>query len=145
MSSYNILEQRITEAVDGKLSPLEVEQLQEKLRSYPELQEELSHQLRGIPVLLAYTDVQPDPFAVSRLRNKIKTLPDTEWQFEIIFFFKRYVLAAGLTSLLLVSVLHMIPQEELNSDSSEDEISMMLESIESEALDWAPNSLSQEP
>jgi hypothetical protein len=145
MSSYNILEQRITEAVDGKLSPLEVEQLQEKLRNYPELQEELSHQLRGIPVLLAYTDVQPDPFAVSRLRNKIKTLPDTEWQFEIIFFFKRYVLAAGLTSLLLVSVLHMIPQEELNSDSSEDEISMMLESIESEALDWAPNSLSQEP
>jgi hypothetical protein len=145
MSSYNILEQRITEAVDGKLSPLEIEQLQEDLRSYPELLEELSYQLRGIPVLFAYKDVQPDPFAVSRLRNKMKTLPDTEWQFEIIFFFKRYVLAAGLASLMLVSVLHMIPQQEPNSDSSVDEISMMLESIESEALDWTPRSMDQEP
>lgn len=138
------LEERITEAVDGKLNNSEILLLQDELKAYPDLQKALTEQLQGLPIASAYQDVLPDPFAISRLRNKIKTVPNHDWQFEIFFVFKRYVLATGIASLLLVSVLHMIPQD-TNSDSEGDEISIMLESIESEALDWAPTTNGQQP
>lgn len=145
MKSQKILEQRITEAVDGKLNPFDLEQLQVELRDYPELQNELAHQLRGIPVSLAYKDVQPDPFAISRLRNRIKALPENDWQFEIIHVFKRYVLAAGLAALLMVSAIHAIPQQNVMDDQIDDEISIMFESLESEALDWTSTNNGQKP
>jgi hypothetical protein len=139
------LEQRITEAIDGKLSAYEFDALFEELASFPELQTELKEQLKGLPLLTAYTEIQPDPFAIIRLRNQIKSLDQNDWSLDILYIFKRYVLAVGIASLLIVSIMHAIPQQESELDLVNDEITIMFESIETDALNWTPNSSDQQP
>jgi len=139
MNDIRNLEERITEAIDGHLSDHQLSVLETDLQNHPDLLAEYRMQMSGLPVRSAYADVQPDPFAVSRLRQKMRAASQDQWQYDAIRIFKRYVLASGVGVILFFVVLHAIPGTSNDSDMIDDEISIMFESLEQDALSWSIN------
>lgn len=137
MNDIKQLESRITEAVDGLLDERALSALEAELQNYPELLSEFRAQVSGLPVRMAYEGVQPDPFAVSRLRQKMRAAREDQWQFDVIRIFKRYVVAAGLSIILVVGALHAIPGPTSDTDYLDDEITTLFESLEQDALSWS--------
>lgn len=137
MKNNRSLEERITEAIDGMLDERQFADLVSDLKPYPELLAELRMQTKGSPLGASYADVQPDPFAVSRLRQKLRTAEKDQWQFDALHIFKRYVLASSLGIILFLAVLHAIPGTATSSDLIDDEITTMFESLEVDALTWS--------
>lgn len=137
MNDIKQLESRITEAVDGLLDDRALAALEADLQRHPELLSEFRAQVNGLPVRMAYEAVQPDPFAVSRLRQKMRAAREDQWQFDVIRIFKRYVVAAGLGIILVVGALHAIPGSTSETDYLDDEITTLFESLEQDALSWS--------
>ncbi len=137
MNDIKRLEERITEAIDGLLSDQQLSALEGDLQHYPELLNEYRMQMGGLPVRSSYANVQPDPFAVSRLRQKMRSANQDQWQYDAIRIFKRYVLASGLGVILFFVALHVIPGTTNDNDMIDDEISIMFESLEQDALSWS--------
>jgi hypothetical protein len=137
MNHIGILEERITEAIDGHLSEQQLSILEADLQHYPELLAEYRIQMSGLPVRTSYIGVQPDPFAVSRLRQKMRSANQDQWQYDAITIFKRYVLASGLGVILFFVALHAIPATANDTDIIDEEISIMFESLEQDALSWS--------
>lgn len=137
MNDIKQLESRITEAVDGMLNEQALVALEADLRGHPELLSEFRAQVKGLPMRMAYEGVQPDPFAVSRLRQKMRSAREDQWQYDAIRIFKRYVVAAGLGIILVVGALHAIPGSTSEVDNLDDEITTLFESLEQDALSWS--------
>jgi len=137
MNDIKHLEMRITEAIDGLLDERALAALESDLRRHPELLSEFRAQMQGLPVRLAYEAVQPDPFAVGRLRQKMRAAREDQWQYDVIRIFKRYVVAAGLGIILVVGALHAIPGSPSETDYLDDEITTLFESLEQDALSWS--------
>ena len=137
MNDIRLLEERITEAIDGLLSDQQLSALEADLQRYPELLNEYRMQMGGLPVRSAYTEVQPDPFAVSRLRQKMRAANQDQWQYDVLQIFKRYVIASGLGVILIFATIHAIPSAMGESDLIDDEITTMFESLEQDALSWS--------
>jgi anti-sigma factor RsiW len=137
MNDSRLLEERITEAIDGLLSDQQLSVLEADLQRYPELLNEYRMQMGGLPVRSSYANVQPDPFAVGRLRQKMRSATQDQWQYDAIRIFKRYVLASGLGVILFFVALHAIPGATNDTDMIDDEISIMFESLEQDALSWS--------
>jgi anti-sigma factor RsiW len=137
MNDIRNLEERITEAIDGLLSEQQLSVLEADLQSHPDLLAEYRMQMSGLPVRSSYADVQPDPFAVSRMRQKMRAASQDQWQYDAIRIFKRYVLASGVGVILFFMALHAIPGTSTDNDMIDDEISVMFESLEQDALSWS--------
>lgn len=137
MKSQHHLEERITEAVDGQLNSDQLASLEADLRAYPDLLAEYQFQMKGSPVSLAYESVQPSPFAVSKMRTRLRNLQETQWQFDALRIFRRYVIAAGLGAILMVAALHALPSTTSQSDTVTDEVGLLFDTIEQDALSWS--------
>jgi anti-sigma factor RsiW len=137
MNDIRLLEERITEAIDGLLSEQQLAALEADLQRHPDLLAEYRMQMNGLPVRSSYADVQPDPFAVSRLRQKMRDASQDQWQYDAIRIFKRYVLASGLGVILFFAALHALPGTTSETDVIDDEITIMFESLEQDALSWS--------
>jgi hypothetical protein len=137
MNNIKRLEERITEAIDGILNDQQIDALEAELQNHPDLLAEYRMQMGGLPVRSSYANVQPDPFAVSRLRQKMRADNQDQWQYDAIRIFKRYVLASGLGVILFFVALHAIPGTINDTDMIDDEISIMFESLEKDALSWS--------
>ncbi len=137
MNDIKHLEERITEAIDGLLSEQQIKALEADLQLHPQLLAEYRMQMGGLPIRSSYADVQPDPFAVSRLRQKMRAAGQDQWQYDVIRIFKRYVLASGIGVILFFMALHAIPVTTGEPDMIDDEITTMFESLEEDALSWS--------
>jgi hypothetical protein len=137
MNDIRLLEERITEAIDGLLSDQQLSALEADLQHFPELFTEYRMQMGGLPLRSAYTEVQPDPFAVGRLRQKMRIASQDQWQYDVINIFKRYVLASGLGVILIFAVIHAIPSPIDETDLIDYEITTLFESLEQDALSWS--------
>lgn len=148
MNARNILEERITEAVDGLLDETQLQQLKADLTDHPDLSEELNAQMVGTGVSQAYASVQPSMFAVTRLRNRLRNAETDQWQYDVIRIFKRYVLTSGIGIILLVAASHALPAASaVNADTSiTDELGMIFDTIEEDAFNWSlPNDAEDTP
>jgi len=137
MNDIRPLEERITEAIDGLFSEQQINALESDLQHNPELLAEYRMQMNGLPVRSTYANVQPDPFAVSRMRHKMREASQDQWQYDVIRIFKRYVLASGIGVILFFMALHAIPATTGDTDIIDDEITTMFESLEQDALSWS--------
>ena len=137
MNDNHLLETRITQAIDGLLNEQQLSALEADLQSYPDLLAEYRMQMVGLPVRSSYANVQPNPFAVSRLRQKMRSAKEDQWQYDAITIFKRYVLASGLGVILIFMTIHAIPGSTGETDMIDDEITTMFESLEQDALSWS--------
>ncbi len=137
MNDIRNLEERITEAIDGLLNEQQIKALEADLQFHPQLLSEYRMQMGGLPIRASYADVQPDPFAVSRLRQKMRSASQDQWQYDAIRIFKRYVLASGIGVILFFMALHAIPTTTTDTDMIDDEITTMFESLEQDALSWS--------
>ncbi len=143
MKPRNILEEQITEAVDGLLDATRLRQLEIDLADHPDLLEELRTQQMGTGIAQAYESVQPSLFAVTRLRNRLRQAEADQWQYDVIRIFKRYVLASGIGVILMAAALNALPSvsSTTSSDTSiTDELGAIFDTIEEDALSWSfPN------
>lgn len=137
MNDIRLLEERITEAIDGLLSDQQLFALEADLLNHPELLAEYRMQMNGLPLRSSYADVQPDPFAVGRLRQKMRVASQDQWQYDVLRIFKRYVLASGLGVILFFMALHALPTASGETDVIDDEITTLFESLEQDALSWS--------
>lgn len=140
MTHPDLLIERITEAVDGKLSDAELHELTRNLEHHPDLAAELRMQMRGSNVRTAYSEVYPGPFAVSSLRTRLKNVHNEVWQYDIWNIFKRYVLVSGVAAILLVASMHLLTEKgNTNSTANNiaDEMDLLFETLEQEALSWS--------
>lgn len=137
MNDTILVEMRITEAVDGLLSEQQLLVLEADLQNYPNLLAEYQMQMTGLPIRASYAEVQPSPFTVSRIRNKMRSAHQDQWQYDVITIFKRYVLASGLGVILFFAALQANQGTANDTDIIDDEISIMFESLEQDALSWS--------
>jgi hypothetical protein len=139
MKTRNELELRITEAVDGLLTDTELRSLSEQLQAYPDLRIEWEAQTTPSMLKQVYLDVHPSPYAVTRLREKLRATPQPVWEVELLYMFKRYVLASGILAISLVGALNVM-QPSPSSPATEDvvlnEISTLFNTLEQEAQLW---------
>lgn len=139
MNTRNELELRITEAVDGLLTDTEVRVLHEHLQAYPDLRAEWAAQASPSMLKQVYLDVHPSPFAVTRLREILRATPQPAWEVELMYMFKRYVLASGILAISLVgalNVMHPTPSSPATEDVVLNEIDTFFNTLEQEAQLW---------
>ena len=139
MTTRNELEVRITEAVDGLLNDTEVRALREQLQAHPDLLAEWEAQSSTSVFKQMYQEVHPSPFALTRLRQKMYASTAQPWEVELLFIFKRYVLALGILAIAFVGAMNMLqPKDAMLStdDLVLSEMNTFFNSLEQEAQLW---------
>lgn len=102
------IEALITEAVDGRLQGEQLRELVETLEGYPDLEAEFHAQMRRPDLAAALGIPEPRPGFELRLAARMEAAGtgsglSAGLEQEIIRFFRRYVVAAAVASLLLVA------------------------------------------
>lgn len=95
------LEIRITEALDGALSPDELYRLESELQDFPDLEKQYK-QLKGLPdTSLALGHMEPPAFALGRLQSRLEA-EEAPSAFAALLgkYFRRYILT-GATALMI--------------------------------------------
>lgn len=98
------LEIRITEALDGALSPDELYRLESELQDFPDLEKQYQ-QLKGLPdTSLALGHIEPPAFALGRLQSRLET-EEEPFAFATLLgtYFRRYILTGA--TVLMIGVL----------------------------------------
>jgi len=140
MRARHELELRVTEAVDGLLNETQVRALRDQLQSHPDLLAELEAPSSGPMLKQVYQQIQPSPFAVARLQQKMRINDQQSWELELLFMFRRYVLALGILALSFVGALNMLQptQAALTTDDIVlSEMNSFFTTLEQEADLWA--------
>jgi len=140
MTTCNELEVRITEAVDGLLNDTEVRALREQLQAHPDLLAEWEAQSTISVFKQMYEEVHPSPFALTRLRQKMYASKVQAWEVELLFIFKRYVLALGILAIAFVGAMNVLQPKDATLSTDDlvlNEMNTFFNSLEQEAQLWA--------
>jgi hypothetical protein len=136
----NQIEIKITEAIDGDLSSAEIKNLLIELEKHPDLADAFELLKMDAPLETAFPLVAPTNDQLSAIRSKM----DDTFETAVIHSFPRFLLAAGILFLAMMSLFRIseqqpdsfndqIIQEWIHMDSSElvfNEISPLIIPIE---------------
>lgn len=106
-----ILEQKITDALDGNLSSRQLKELEENLQQYPDLLLEyhrLSHDSAISELGSAIPEVKPHMEQLMKLRSHLE---DPFYSTAVVMF-KRYFLAASILIAIFASGMHFIIEDQ---------------------------------
>lgn len=108
------LEIKITEAIDGELSSLELQKLQEALQEHTDLREAFELLTISIPLEDAFPLVQPTEADLAAIREQMVPTFETV----VIQVFPRFLLAAGILFLAMTTIFrfNVQPTENLSDD-----------------------------
>ena len=107
----DILEQQITEALDGTLKADQLRRLEAELREWPELEEQYEKLKSDTSVSLleeSFPEIMPDPGRLMFLRSHL----ENPFYSAAVVLFKRYFLAATILITVLASGTHFLMQQE---------------------------------
>jgi hypothetical protein len=106
----NELQIKLTDAIDGQLSKQELGELRQELQVYPDLLEAWEMLQEPVDLASAFPLVAPDTNRIEAIRND----REDEFAAVVITWFPRYLLAAGIAFLVMITIFRFVDNSSVN-------------------------------